>query len=762
MASTDFHIAEVSSDNPELSGAQDLPAIPPSMTHNDIAQNQHALIPEVYHEELGDRESTITMASEASYNETIIDPRRRLTIKESIGGYGLLVIIGGAIAVVAGLAFIIFLWTGRGSSPGAVDASLAWRAITLGGWTVQATTLAALLIRAAVAAQATVCTAMLASLFLERRSVPKSDVAQLSVLRAINDGPLKLMWLVLRSLSHLVCFESALVVSLVIGSLVLQFASTILFSDLQQLTIAANPASFPVNNYITEKVNHLYTSDVTEYPPTYAVFGELPYNASSDPDTNGFSATGPKTRGFIPLTEPSNRTAIHTYSGNAVSMLSSVACMRPNMQSSYTGVYSVLVGGGEYDFGRVTGTLNYGESLRTAHSIPDFCNSEDCATTNFNCSLPGMEEDSTGPGGSFCLVDIVGSFFSGGLGWDSATEPWSNNSFVYLMFSTNMYTTDWNMSHTLKSLEAAPKNEFGEWNSYQIQPSKYINVTLCFSAFHADLKSIDMTATGDLEEPQGSWSALGHGDSSKARKYLGVSEKNNTFADRGILTIEKIQEPKSLSPVASYDQPTKQSNWTLAKLTTSLYEEGAYDTLAGYWSADRSFQACTACQFVGNQQHLELCTLVQDIIRDTGRAADALQAYTTAVANTFYHDFLRTFDGAEEVQIAFTKTVQAAACQEYGCNGLITVASFIAFHLLYVALTTYIYVKLTQFSRQGNTWHTISQLMGSELQTTIEKANDMGDEALAAYIKREGNDTLMTLQKTDGGICVVKHIQESK
>ncbi|KAI1735387.1 hypothetical protein F4680DRAFT_435719 [Xylaria scruposa] len=442
-------------------------------------------------------------------------------------------------------------------------------------------------------------------------------------------------------------------------------------------------------------------------------------------------------------------------------MFSNVACMRPNMQSSYTGVYSVLVGGGQYNFGRVTGTLNYGESLREAHSIPDLCNSKGCATTKFNCSLPGMEEDSTGPGGSFCLVGVVGTFFSGGLGWDSATEPWSNNSFVYLMFSTNMYTTDWNMSHTSKSLESTPGTELGEWNSYQIQPSRYINVTLCFSAFHADLKSVDMTATGDLEEPQGSWSALGHGDSSKARKYLGVSEKNNSFADRGILTIDNIKEPESLSPVASYDQPTEQSNWTLAKLTTGLYEEGAYDTLAGYWSADRSFQACTACQFVGNQQHLELCTLVQDIIRYTGRAADALQAYTTAVANTFYHDFLRSFDGAEEVQIAFTKTVQAAACQEYGCKGLIVVASFIAFHLLHVALTTYIYVRWTQFSRQGNTWHTISQLMGSDLRTTIEKANDVGDEALESYIKEE-DDTLMTLKKTDEGICVVKYVHEPK
>lgn len=429
----------------------------------------------------------------------------RLAIKESIGIYGLLVLALGALASLASLGFIIFLWVGQGSSQGAIDASPSWRAIIIGGWITQATTLAAILIRTAAATQATVCTAMLSALFLERQYVPKSEAPQFSILRTVNDGPLRLAQLIFKpkQFSRMLCIETALVFALVVSTLFLQFTSTILFSDLHESEIAADRASFPVNDYIAQHVDGLYSIDVSQLPPTNAVFGELPSNRTSDPDSVGFSNAGPLKRAFLPLREAKMRTAIHSYSGNAATLSSNVACMRPNMQSTYYGdQQGTNLNPATYDFGRINGTLHYGESLQKAHSVTSLCDLKGCLTSRFQCNLPGGYETHPGWRSSLCLVGAVDGYWPRGssLEWDSDSQPWSNHSLVYLLFSTNMYTSDWNASHSPRTLEASPATNVGEWKSYEIKQDRFINVTLCFSTFHAELKSVDMVATGEFSQ----------------------------------------------------------------------------------------------------------------------------------------------------------------------------------------------------------------------------------------------------------------------
>ncbi|KAI0837972.1 hypothetical protein F5Y06DRAFT_287476 [Hypoxylon sp. FL0890] len=786
MAQTNSHMSTVTNDNLDQFVAhptiQEHPSEQSStISRNSLVQDAGALtlndvVLEAYCEatgpKLNEQPSKDTPSLHALQSWTTLNPDRKRTMRESIGILGLFAIVGGTVACIASLAFLIFLWTGRGSSPGAIDAPNSWRAIVLNGWVAQATTLATLLIRTATAAQATVCTAMLASLFLERRHVSKSDVAQFSVLRAVNDGPLKLIWLVLRSKPFLrmFCAETALVFLLATSTFTLQFASTILFSDLRESKIAANMAPFSVNDYIAGDVNTLFGTDIGNQPPTNAVFGELPSNASSDPDSKGFSTTGTKKRAFLPLREPDNRTAIHSYKGNAVTLSSNIACMRPIVEATYRGVEMVTSRPDDLSyFGVINGTLRYGESLREANSVTDLCDSDGCSVAEFNCSIPGGYDFLPGWRSLLCVVDAVGGNFrpeSLGMGWNSTIEPWSNNSMVNLLFYTNMYTTDWNASRNSQSLEVAPTTGVGEWNSYEIQPDRFVNVTLCFSSFHANLVSVDMVATGDLVEPLGNWSAIGVSDSSNVRKYLGVSEKNSTPADRGILTIMDIKEPEKLSPIQPVEDGVYPwANHTLAEWATSEFEDGLSSILS-YTGIEgvTTFQACAICDYDGAPRNPEIAALVEDTINDTGRAADGLQAYTTALANTFYNEFLKAFTGSEEVQITFTKTVQmAAACQESGCKGLASVAAILAIHLLCVALTMYAYVRLTHYSRQGNTWHVISQLMAPELETILEKGNDLDDDTLGEDSKKEGKDILVTLERTESGrINIVRSFKGSK
>ncbi|KAI0528246.1 hypothetical protein F5B22DRAFT_632663 [Xylaria bambusicola] len=697
----------------------DRPSTEASSIHDIVTQSQVSITTHPLHSE-------ISSPSEL----------QRLTIKDSIGIYGLLILVLGTFTTLASLGFIIFLWTGQGSSLQAVHASPSWRAIIIAGWLTQATTLAALIIRASAAAQATVCTAMLSALFLEKQAVPKSEAPQFSILRTVNDGPVRLAQLIFKrgQFSRMLCIETILVFALVVSTLSLQFSSTILFSDLHDFQIAENSASFPVNDYISEEVEGLYVTDFSQLSPPNAIFGELPSTRSVDPDSAGFSITRPVKRAFLPLKESQNRTSIHAYSGNTVTVSSNVACMRPIMQSTYQGKqWGTGLQPEPFSFGEINGTLHYGESLQKAHSITSLCDSKGCLTSDFHCSLPGGYEAHPGWGDSLCLIDAVNGDSppsDAGVKWNSTTEPWSDKSI-----------SDWNASRNVRGMEAIPATDIGEWKSFEIQQDRFINVTLCFSSFHAELTF-------------GNWSTIGVGDSSKVRKYLGVSDKNSTLADRGLLTINDIRAPQKLAPLdpngPNYNDSSKPQQ-TLAERGASDYEALVYYQLT-YSSSDiPSIIGCNVCTFLGNTQNPQRIQILQDTIAETKRAADAIQAWTTSISNTIYYDFLSSFNAAEQIGGG------------NGLKGLISVIALVSFHLVCVGLTSIFFVRRTQYSRQGNTWHTISQLIGPELNSMLERSDNMDDSTIAKEAKENGDNVLVRLEKTgDGRIGLVRKEEQPK
>ncbi|KAI1423178.1 hypothetical protein F5Y12DRAFT_798658 [Xylaria sp. FL1777] len=671
---------------------------------------------------------------------------------------GLLSIVGGTLATLASLGFLIFLWTGQGTTFGAVGASPSWRAIILRGWASQAITLAALLIRTATAIQATTCTGMLAALFLERHYIPKSEVVHFSILRSGNNGPLRLAELAskLRPISCWFSIETALLLSLLTSALALQFASTILFIDVHDFTIAANVGVVPVNDYIVQYINLFTPPKIVYQPQTYAAFGELPSNTSSSPDTKGFSTSGLRRRAFIPLREAINRTAIHSYNGNAPVLSSNIACMPPMMQGTILrDPKSYEEDGASESFasGLTIGTLNYGESLREARGLTSLCNSEGCFSAGFNCTIPGADARWPGWSSSFCFIDVVGGdqwHKPTLLDWDSVVEPWSNHSFIYLVFHTNMYADDWDASRNPRSLDAAATTTAEEWRSYEIKKDRVVEATLCFSNFYAALSSVDMVATGKLVEPLGNCSITGVSDSSAVRKYLGITKENYSYADRGILTIKNMSSPAKFSPVESGAGTTAQPNQTSIETILSQYNYGLYNNIVG--QRNDSLLGCTRCNFYGTTVHPELAVLIQDTINETGRAVDALQGYTTTFANTFYNEFLKAFTGAENFRISFTKTLEVpGGCEENGCKGLFAVVGLVAFHLLCVFVTVITYIKFTRYSRHGNAWHAVSQLMGAELATMLDRGNDMGDDELREEMEKEKNNSLVRLEKRKNG-----------
>jgi hypothetical protein len=155
-----------------------------------------SLIPSPTTESVPDETELNTSSMELSPEEPS-DTKISLSWKESLGTTGILLV----------LSFLSFLWLGFGHEPEAAAATWAWRQIALNNWMTQAITLSSLVLRSVVSLQAGVCTSMIAALLLEKHFARRSNVAWLSVMRGINDGPLKLAQIMLSSKSFTVLLQ---------------------------------------------------------------------------------------------------------------------------------------------------------------------------------------------------------------------------------------------------------------------------------------------------------------------------------------------------------------------------------------------------------------------------------------------------------------------------------------------------------------------------------------------------------------------------
>lgn len=207
----------------------------------------------------------------------------------------------------------------------------------------QIITLCGLALRATISFQSTVCTSMIAALVLEKRFVRRHCVAHLSVLRGSNDGPRKLVEIMLRSgASILRHAEFWLALCMILTTLALQFTSTILLSDLNDFVIVGNLNQTQVPSLrVTREGELAYIMGNGGYlsiDPLFRIFAEAAPTEESNvlSDPMGLSSTGLIQRGFLPQAESESRIALRRFEGNIMTMNSKVACVRPVMNVHYS------------------------------------------------------------------------------------------------------------------------------------------------------------------------------------------------------------------------------------------------------------------------------------------------------------------------------------------------------------------------------------------------------------------------------------------
>lgn len=595
---------------------------------------------------------------------------------------------------------------------------------------------------------------MIAALLLERLSVQQSKVALVSVMRGINDGPWKLATLLVlckgRKFSMFRHIEMWLIITIALLSLTLQFTSTILLSDMRSFTIVNDANTTSVDSlfaYPGTQSFALFQGSLMENAPDYPVFGEIPTTYDSTPNTRGFSDTGLKQRGLLPMSGGPNRTSVREYEGMGMVMSSRVACMQPIIINASLDMEEGV-------FGILNGILDYSQSLQQAiPGIGPLCtSSEDCEQVAFSCIIPGALNSTERWEAGGCVVSGVGGNFRGPEqpSWNPADGPWAENSSIWLISSTNMGIDQWQMVSLNNSLPPGQPLNNSEWKSYEVIPGYFIKMSVCFAGFNFAYRDIQMRAATGTREPSTPWSLVINDevDADQVQTYLGLNPSLQTSADRGILELSILDDNTAYQPPPPMDSLTHlpADEITPSALTVnSLQLEMNYELSDGN-SRNTSFMLCHHCVVTGTDIHLEYSFLFSSILLGTptreGRAADALHALLAVAGFNVYDQFLvASMNVAEEVQlvtvvdVAVPGTWPATAA---GSAGLIAVGCVLAFYLALITSITVLYVRHTRYSRYGNVWHVVSQLAASEeLAETLQLCNNAGDKAVDRDLKKK-------------------------
>ncbi|KAI1125574.1 hypothetical protein F5Y10DRAFT_294547 [Nemania abortiva] len=702
----------------------------------------------------------------SSSTSTDSTPELALPILESLGFSGLSSLIGGHIGILGALAFLAFLWFGFGAAPEAAKATSAWRRIALSDWMTRAITLSSLAIRVLTTLQVTVCTSMIAALILERRRARKSYVPWLSVIRSINDGPLRLLQMLLASMDFaVVCYpEFGLAVLMVSITLVLQLSSTLLLSDLHSFVIVGDynrsqvPSLIPYNASTFDI--HIDGFKYLLRSPIFSTFGEVQSVFDSSPNSHGLSDTGLLQRGFLPFAESQNRTSTRHYEGNAIVMSSRVACMRPVILGEYgyiSNEYKNFPGCGVLE-----GMIQYTSSFRKAHvtSIPP-CESGDCEEEPFRCHIPSSNFGDWQS--AACKLGGFGT--AAGIltlepKWTPSDKPWTANSSTYLLQTTNMRDKDWSQVPDTQELpEGVP---FEEWQSYEIFPGRFLNITLCYMGVALERKAVEMDSSGGLREPVITGSQIStEYNTTDVQTLFGVDDPRKSVAERGILNMTILGEPQD-GPHSSqaYDTVNIEDgkNITTARFTPAILEL-VLSAQAIEVGSNTTLPFCGLCSIIIEAttpdtsiqlMEFNLMLILRDITTQSRRAVDALSTYLTIMASAVYYDYLGAFLGFQEAGTVLTTSVLVPGpCSEHGCRGFISVAVLLGVHIIYVTIITLLYIRQARYSRYSNIWHTTSQLVTGELKKAWKHSINKSDSAVTKAFIEDGEDDFLMLGQID-------------
>jgi len=629
----------------------------------------------------------------------------------------MVVVGGGSIAALGALAFVWYLWKGEGT-PGGADATAVWRWIVVNEAVLQAVTLLSAALRVVLSAQAILGTAMVAALLLERHGIPLANVAEVSMLRSSNSGPLKLTSLLLSSTSFLRTAKMPilLMLNLLFGAMASNFFSTLLTYDLEIVALVGNNQVAALGSDMDLRNQGFAQMPVLGFQPAFTPFGEVKLPTSRPRlDDAGLSDTGVVQRVFMPMAE-GNRTNLRSYEGKGVVYSSRFVCVKP----SITGGVELSDDENQRLTPRFSGTIDFQGTWQrnAALDFPRNCTALSCFAdaAAFNCNLPVQSTPDNDVMVSLCYP--TRSSFVIDPTRNITTEVVSGLSEIILVLKSSLGSEEISAFQERNSTsfpgEIDTPDEFTTW----VFDGVSLSASLCFQQQAFDFADVHLWSDRGVVAPVARWVDESRWETQDVAVLYGSDSNSTATMDAPSRGLYAVRDMKNL---------------TKTPLTTAFAVSSLVSHSPLYRPPTEQSLAIHLSQ-PGGPCHPETAALFTNSLRATGRPALALQALMTVLVSTTLRSTLPQLTVRHDVILS--RSVVALVPRH--TRGLFAVAGVVLSSIGTLGCILLLFLLHTRHSRLGDAWRAVSQLVSDETQWVLDEATDLDDASVAAMLGSNG------------------------
>lgn len=664
------------------------------------------------------------------------------SLYDRFGWIATTILIVTTLILFGGIGFLWFMWM-------ADQSNKTWHAMAAKNWLTRAVTLTSVALRTSISLQATTATSLLAGLALENTQILMQHLASVSMMRNANAGPYMLLWLIFKAFlkdaqrwRHLLL--PMMILLLTVVSLLTEFTSTALLSDLKQSLLPAHTTSSTTatNFHYDENGTIPYLSRGTVWtkkPPFYPTFAE--YHETPTDSQDGTSDTGLTLRAFFPIQSQQERSMLRDFSGPAAVVDSRVKCVRPRLTLSRAHYAAEPVLGLS---GEVTVAPNQ--------------------STNFSSVLPYHipRQDGTVLEEWQLGMTYLGQFSNASSApiQSEFQQPSSSQPYgmAFLVVNVTVGTprewmqvlgTDAGEFGQFGGTGAEPKayRGRGEWTDilFTANGSMVVSASLCYAAYDSAVLQINAFG-GELNrtEPSPVYEVKTQKfDYTNIRRQLGQTSpgtKPLTAEDRGIFSIPKRET--WLPGPGDYAN----SSWLLQAVALTLNGDNDPTDTIDYLGASSTSNNVTAYMYYADSisnvwrgivrfsPDPSVTALFQQILLNNGNIAFALQSVLTIFTGMNFYDQLQRFNGPNEIHTTPLIIVNRPQAN----RGLIAVTSVIGIHILLMGVILYLFLTRSVISTVGNAWQTLAQIMRGDLLELVKVAPLATDSTVEEKVKEEG------------------------
>ncbi|KAJ5259769.1 hypothetical protein N7524_008831 [Penicillium chrysogenum] len=658
---------------------------------------------------------------------------------ERIGTLGVLILLLGSSVLFIPWILLGLIWRESTTAISGGVPNTFWMWIVHANWTSRLVTVCTAVTRAIVALQASVITAMVSSIILEKIGTPLFYAPFYSIIRAVSVSPTSLL-LTKGILAQPKRFLSRLVSTLVIVEVLVtvasQFLSTILISDFMD-------GSFINSNNLTQigafsPLGSIQTVWWRVPPASSWTFGELAESFSQGPN---FHDTGHTYRAFVPFKDEVQRTSLRSFKGPAEVMDHRVVCVPPSFVDLRLNTTFPP---------RLFGQMTLGDG-----SYPMLQNMERQRPIKFTCALPFPPENTTYGMSSLCyprlaqftieLEDPLVRISPEDRIANQTGIAWNNPLASSMLIVLDILDGEGMMARNLQNLSrpyiVPPIHKDGPWSTRMNgSNTAALRVSSCFTNLISKTFTVDMASSGQNWEPGLAWDRnTSSFDTESVRRQLGASLKPDSLSDRAVLALNPKSEWKDFGmgiDAIEDDYDAFNTYFHFTNTFLGLFPP-AQQALAppDFPAANPGIllsKANTADTSTADQSHTDL---FKDVLHDTNSPALALQALITRGTQAAYYEHLMREDPTASALTAFSST----ALIPVRWGGFVAGVSIIVAHFIILAVITVLFVIYTRNSMIGNSWQAVAQVVSEDILPVLDQACKEDDEKVE---KRWGKDQL--------------------